>query len=77
VIWFLSTESFSWPNTSPIISAFLRWLLPSVSLAAIQLLHVVIRKSVHFTEFFVFSLLLLDGIRESAAGGRWAGPSGR
>ena len=58
-----STETFTTENTSRIIIPALRWLLPSASPETLALIHYVIRKSAHFAEYFIFSLLLLRGFR--------------
>ena len=41
----------------------LRWFLPQAMPETLSLIHHVIRKSGHFTEYFVFSLLLLHALR--------------
>ena len=74
VISGLSTDTFSAQNTSRIIVPVLRWLLPFASSATIEALHGLIRKSAHFTEYFVLSVLLLRGLRGENRGWtlRWA-----
>jgi len=59
----LSTDSFSSDNTSPFIEPIFRWLFPHISQDTVELLHHIVRKCAHFTEYFVFSLLLYHGIR--------------
>ena len=61
----LSTDSFSSANTSSIIEPIFRWLFPHISQSTLELLHHLVRKSAHFTEYFIFSLLLYHGIRAS------------
>jgi magnesium-transporting ATPase (P-type) len=61
----LSTNTFSAENTSTIIEPIFRWLFPHLSLSTVDLLHHLVRKSAHFTEYFIFSLLLYHGIRAS------------
>ncbi len=68
VIWLFSTASFSAPSTSRVILPLLRWVLPGASHEALELMHFLIRKSAHFVEFFVFSLLILRGVRGERAG---------
>lgn len=41
----------------------LRWFLPHAMPETLSLIHHVIRKSGHFTEYFVLSLLLLHALR--------------
>lgn len=59
----MSTDGFSAEHTSRIIEPFLRWLIPTISADTLELVHHVIRKSAHFTEYFVFFMLLYHGIR--------------
>lgn len=63
VISSLSTETFTSENTSRVIIPVLRWFLPHATLETLSLIHHVIRKSGHFTEYFVLSLLLLHALR--------------
>jgi VanZ family protein len=71
VISSLSTDTFSAEHTSLIIVPVLRWLLPHASAATIEMLHGLIRKSAHFTEYFIFSLLLVRALRGPKDGWRW------
>jgi VanZ family protein len=59
----LSTDSFSAEHTSRIIIPLLRWLIPTISSDTLELVHHLIRKSAHFTEYFIFFMLLYHGIR--------------
>lgn len=68
VIAMFSTEHFSAPATSRIIVPLLNWLFPQASPDTLEMLHFAIRKSAHFTEYFILSLLLLRGIRGERAG---------
>ena len=61
VIFTMSTSTFSATNTSEIIEPMLRWLFPLVSPETISLLHALVRKSAHFTEYGVLFWLLLRG----------------
>ena len=67
VISSFSTETFTSENTSRVIIPVLRWLLPHAMPETLSLIHHVIRKSGHFIEYFILSLLLLHALR---AGGR-------
>jgi VanZ family protein len=71
---FFSTGSFTSDHTGHFIIPFLRWLLPHASMGTLELLHHYIRKGAHFTEYFIFSLLILRGIRAGQKGThlRWA-----
>jgi len=74
VISFFSTSYFSAPGTSRFILPFLRWLLPGASPGTLDELHFLIRKAAHLAEYFIFSLLVLRGLRGGRAGWRlrWA-----
>src|SRR5580704_13500141 len=63
VISAFSTGVFTSENTSRIIIPLLRWLLPHASPETLSELHHLIRKSAHFIEYFILSLLVLRGIR--------------
>jgi VanZ family protein len=69
-----STDAFSSEHSAGIIIGILHWLLPSASASTLDLLHLLIRKSAHVFEYFVFSLLLLRAIRGDGKGWemRWA-----
>jgi VanZ family protein len=71
LIFFFSTDIFSAYHTGSIIEPILRWFLPSLSSDAIDHLHFLIRKSAHFTEYFIFFILLYRGIRAGRTGWRW------
>jgi VanZ family protein len=74
LISILSTGSFSAENTGRIIIPALHWLFPSLPPATLQFVHFLVRKSAHFVEYFILSLLLLRGIRAGRheAHVRWA-----
>jgi VanZ family protein len=60
-LFILSTTYFSAANTSKIIEPALRWILPSASLATIALMHGLIRKAAHFTNYAILFWLLIRG----------------
>ena len=68
LIWVFSTEHFSGAETSRIIVPLLQWLLPGAAHETLEVLHFAIRKSAHFIEYFIFSLLVLRGIRGERTG---------
>jgi VanZ family protein len=74
VISWASTDAFSASNTSKYVIPALHWLFPHASAETLDRLHFFIRKSAHFTEYFVFSFLLLRAIRGQHRGWqvRWA-----
>jgi VanZ family protein len=65
VIFWMSTTAFSSQNTSLIIEPVLRFLDPSLSQHQVDLIHDVIRKAGHVTEYFVFGILLFRAFRGS------------
>jgi VanZ family protein len=69
-----STDAFSGEHTSRIILPVLRWLFPHASAAALARAHHLIRKAAHVTEYFIFSVLLVRGVRSERSGWRagWA-----
>ena len=74
VISILSTDDFSSEHTSRFIMPVLRWLFPRASVQTLELMHFVIRKTAHFTEYFIFSILIVHGLRGKDRGWklRWA-----
>jgi VanZ family protein len=74
LISWASTDLFSASHTSRYILPALHWLFPHASAETLDRLHFLIRKSAHFTEYFVFSSLLLRAIRGEHRGWqiRWA-----
>ncbi len=71
-IFVMSTDAFSAEHTGSIIEPILRWLLPSSSADQIDVIHHYIRKTAHFTEYFVFCLFLYRGVRSGRKGWRWS-----
>jgi VanZ family protein len=69
-----STAALSSEHTAGLIVPLLAWLFPHAKLATLTAAHFYIRKSAHVFEYFLFSLLVLRGIRAGRAGWRWAWP---
>ncbi|MGO9267815.1 MAG: VanZ family protein [Candidatus Binataceae bacterium] len=61
ILFTLSTSVFSAANTSRFFVPVLRWLLPSASTATILLIHGLIRKAAHFTNYAILFWLLIRG----------------
>src|ERR1019366_6486188 len=61
LIFMLSTSAFTATNTSRIIDPILRWLLPGITAASVDLCHNLIRKAAHFTEYGILFWLLVRG----------------
>ncbi len=63
VIFLASTDSFSSTHTGSVFWPFIHWLIHSLTENQFNALQHFIRKSAHFTEYFIFYLLLFRGIR--------------
>lgn len=72
VISAFSTGAFTSENTSRVIIPALHWLFPGTPMETLFVIHHYIRKSAHFTEYFILSLLLLRAIRGENRGIRLA-----
>lgn len=71
VIFSMSTDTFSAEHTAWVFEPILRWMIPSLTADQFETVHHVIRKCAHFTEYFVFCLLLYRGVRGDRKGWRW------
>ena len=71
VIFTLSTDSFSSEHTASVFMPVVRWLIPSFTQDQLDFIHHIIRKSAHFTEYFIFCILLYRGVRGDRKGWRW------
>jgi len=71
IIFTMSTDSFSATNTGSYIGPLLHWIFPSLSSDQLEGFHYFIRKTAHFSEYFIFYLLLFRGARGSRKGWRW------
>src|SRR5580658_8999486 len=71
VIFTLSTDTFSSEHTATLFSPVIHWLFPHLSEAQFDFIHHIIRKSAHFTEYFIFCVLIYRGIRGDRKGWRW------
>jgi len=58
-----STDVFSSEHTSRFTIPLLHWMFPQASVETLGLMHAVIRKSAHLTEYFTFSIFLMHGLR--------------
>ena len=61
LIFYLSTDTFSSEHTGTVIFAAFHWLVSSLTFEQFRPIHHLIRKSAHFTEYFVFCVLLFRG----------------
>jgi len=60
-IFVLSTSAFSAASTSRIIVPLLHFLFPGASVATIGMLHGLIRKAAHFTNYGILFWILISG----------------
>jgi VanZ family protein len=67
----MSTDTFSAQHTASFFEHIIRWFAPSITTHQFNVIHHYIRKTAHFTEYFVFSLLLYRGVRGGRLGWRW------
>src|ERR1700724_2564882 len=70
VISAFSTNLFTSERTGRILIPIFHWLFPRASQETLFLIHHLIRKSGHFVEYFIFSLLVLRGISAGRQGTR-------
>jgi VanZ family protein len=71
LIFSMSTDTFSAAHTSRVLEPLLRWLYPALTFEQFETIHFLVRKTAHFTEYFVFAALLFRGIRGDRQGWRW------
>ena len=64
-ISFASSDSFSAPNTSRIIGPIVLWLFPNTSAESMAIIHLIIRKIAHFTEYGILGYLSVRAFRTS------------
>jgi VanZ family protein len=72
VIFNFSTGTFTSENTSRYIIPALHWLFPHAAPETLGLMHHIIRKCGHLTEYFILSLLILRGLRAGERGMKWS-----
>jgi len=71
IIFVMSTDRFSSEHTASIFEPILRWLIPSLTAHQFEVIHYCLRKSAHFTEYFLFCMLIYRGARGGRTGWRW------
>ncbi len=64
-IFFMSTDVGSASHTGRLIEPLLRWVRPDISLDAIGLVHLVVRKCGHLSEYAVLGVLVRRAILRS------------
>jgi VanZ family protein len=71
-IFTMSTDTFSAEHTGRVIEPLVHWLFPLLTADQLDLVNYCIRKTAHFSEYFVFCLLLYHGVRgRRRAGWHW------
>ena len=64
LIFMFSTNVFSAGNTGGILADLLRYFFSALSDDNIQLIHTLIRKLGHFSEYFILAVLILRALRQ-------------
>jgi VanZ family protein len=73
-ISYASSDSFSAENTSRIIGPLVLWLFPNTTADTMAVIHFVVRKIAHFTEYGILAYLAARAFRtspRSALANRW------
>jgi VanZ family protein len=71
-IFWMSTGTFSAENTYLFFEPVLRFFAPSISQKEIVIIHIILRKAAHVTEYFISGLLLFRAFRNgSEKKGEW------
>ncbi len=65
-IFWMSTGTFSSQNTSPYVETVLRFFIPKISFREMDLIHGIIRKAAHITEYFIMGILFFRAFRRSS-----------
>lgn len=64
-ISYASSDSFSAANTSRIIGPLVLWLFPNTTSDTMDIIHLVVRKIAHFTEYGILAYLAARAFRTS------------
>jgi VanZ family protein len=57
LIFILSTDWFAGPNTLSLLGPLISWLRPGTTMETIQMIHAVLRKLGHWSEYFILASL--------------------
>lgn len=71
IIFTFSTDSFSGEHTQGVVVGILRVLLPHAAEGTLLVLHDVLRKCGHVSEYFILGVLLFRAIRMPGQGWQW------
>lgn len=63
IIFSLSSDGFSSSNTGGFLEPLFSAIFPGITAAQFELFHLLIRKLSHWSEYFIFSLLLIRAVR--------------
>ena len=72
VIFTMSTDTFSAEHTKWFFEPVLRRVIPGLAQSQYDYIHHLIRKCAHFSEYFVYFLLLYRAVRARREGWRWS-----
>jgi len=72
IIFWFSTESFAASETSRFLGPTLSWLFPDLSPDRFATIHISIRKLGHWSEYFIFALLVFRALPHGPVGSRGA-----
>lgn len=64
-ITYASSDEFSADNTSRIIGPIVLWLFPNTSSETMTIIHLIVRKVAHFTEYGILGYLAVRAFRAS------------
>lgn len=64
LIFYFSTDTFSSSNTSQVVGPVLDWLIGGITSDRMELIHAVLRKLGHWSEYLVLAVLLLRALRD-------------
>jgi VanZ family protein len=64
-ITYASSDGFSASNTSRIIAPIVLWLFPNTSAETMTIIHLIIRKIAHFTEYGILGFLAVRAFKAS------------
>ena len=71
LIFLFSTDEFSSEHTGSFFYHLFHRIVPTLTLQQFEPIHHLIRKTAHFSEYFVFYILLFRGARGHRSGWRW------
>ena len=70
LIFFFSTDQFSSSHTAPVVETVAFWIFPEISRDTVDIIHEVVRKLGHWSEYFILAVLLLRAL-QNRTGTKW------